>query len=139
MINQKIFAFIVILLNNIFALSCTQKNIDIKNEARSDTLKNTEIKKDTQMARYSLEKNPGDTVHVSKKSEITDEETAIKVAEKAWLAVYGEDIYRKKPFFAELKHGIWIVQGTSPTEKGGVPYAEIRKRDGKILKIEHGK
>ena len=71
---------------------------------------------------------------------VPNAETAIKVAEAIWLPIYGEGIYEKKPFKAELDNGIWIVKGSLPIGmKGGVPYMEIRKKDCKVLKITHGK
>lgn len=65
--------------------------------------------------------------------------TAIKIAEAVWLPIYGDGIYSKKPFMAELRDGIWYVNGTSKDMKGGVPYAEISQRDGCILNVYHDK
>ena len=72
---------------------------------------------------------------------ISNETSAIKVAEVVWLNVYGPEIENDKPFKAKLKDGkIWIVEGTlDPNKLGGVPYIEIQKSDGKILKVIHGK
>jgi hypothetical protein len=71
---------------------------------------------------------------------IPDEETAIKIAEAIWLPIYGETIYTKKPFKAQLENEIWIVQGSIPIgTKGGVPYIEIQKNDCKVLKVTHSK
>lgn len=71
---------------------------------------------------------------------VPNEETAIKIAEAIWLPIYGENIYNKKPFKAELKDNIWIVKGSLPEKMvGGVPYIEIQKSDCKILGVAHGK
>jgi hypothetical protein len=72
---------------------------------------------------------------------IVDSESAIKLAEIVWLNVYGSKIKYNKPFKAILKDGkIWVVEGTlSDNTLGGVPYIEIQKSDGKILKVTHGK
>lgn len=71
---------------------------------------------------------------------VPDEETAIKIAEAVWLPIYGENVKDEKPFHASLKNdSIWIVEGTLHTELGGVARAEIQKRDGKILRVIHGK
>lgn len=72
---------------------------------------------------------------------VPNERTAIKIAEKKWLSIYGEKIYSKKPFVATLSENgkVWYVKGTLHTQKGGVPYIEIRKVDGKVLKISHSK
>ena len=73
---------------------------------------------------------------------------AMRVAEAVWVPIYGEEnIVRQRPFHAELKKGIWQVSGgsgpalgdRSAPRVGGVAYIEIRKRDGKILKVTHGK
>lgn len=72
---------------------------------------------------------------------LNNEEDAIKMAEKEWFKIYGENIYKKKPFIAELKNdSIWIIKGTLPEDyDGGVPLAEINAINCKILKITHSK
>jgi len=62
--------------------------------------------------------------------------TAIKIAEAIWYPIYGNKIYTKKPFKASLKKNIWIVEGSLPANsEGGIPYIEIQKKDGKVLKV----
>lgn len=74
---------------------------------------------------------------------VPDENTAIKIAIAVWIPIYGKKIKRKKPFVATLnEEGVWVVKGSlrgGKLMKGGVPYAYIRKSDGKILKIIHTK
>lgn len=70
---------------------------------------------------------------------VATEQTACQIAEAVWLQVYGDVIYNSRPFNATLKDSVWIVQGTLHFERGGTPYMEISKRDGKILKIVHYK
>ena len=72
---------------------------------------------------------------------IPDEITAIKIAEDIWLPIYGKSIYRKKPFIVKLiDNSVWVVKGTLKARKvGGVPYIEIQKCDGKVLKVTHSK
>lgn len=72
---------------------------------------------------------------------VPNAETAIKIAEAVWLPIYGEDIYRKKPFKAALKDSTWIVTGSLPQGLflGGVPRTEISKDTGCILHVSHGK
>ena len=49
-------------------------------------------------------------------------------------------IAQKKPFHATLKDGIWMVEGSLPKGwVGGVPEAEIAQKDGRILRVSHGK
>jgi hypothetical protein len=78
--------------------------------------------------------------YIPKSGFVPNKITAIKIAETIWLPIYGERIYRKKPYTVKLKNGVWIIEGTLPTNsKGGVPYIEIQKTDGKILKVMYGK
>ena len=73
---------------------------------------------------------------------VPDEETAIRIAEAIWLPIYGEGIYEKQPFVADYDwiSGCWKVEGTLPENMlGGVPEAQIRKSDGKIVFVFHGK
>lgn len=71
---------------------------------------------------------------------VPDETTAIRIAEAVWLPIYGEDIYSKKPFAAQLKDNIWFIRGSLPEGwKGGVPECEISKDTGEILRVSHGK
>ena len=71
---------------------------------------------------------------------VPNAETAIKIAEAVWLPIYGDEIYKYKPFKADLiQDTIWKVYGTVYTDKGGSPIAEIQKSDCKILSIYHEK
>lgn len=81
------------------------------------------------------------TQYVPKDGFIPDKETAVKVAEAVWLPIYGSTIYNSRPFKATLSDStVWIVEGTlKKNYKGGVPYLEIQKADGKILKVNHSK
>jgi len=74
--------------------------------------------------------------YIPKSGFVPNEVTAIKIAEAIWFPIYGDRIFRKKPYIVKLKNNIWIVEGTlSPKSKGGVPYIEIQKKDGKVLKV----
>jgi len=77
---------------------------------------------------------------------VPNEETAIRIAEAVWIPIYGkEKIEGEKPFRARLQDGVWTVVGTLPRRKngrrtaGGVAIAEIAKRDGRVLRVSHGK
>lgn len=71
---------------------------------------------------------------------VPNEETAVKVAEAILYPIYGEDIYRQRPFIATLENEIWVIEGSLPKGmKGGVAYIEIQKKDCKVLKVTHGK
>jgi len=72
---------------------------------------------------------------------VPDAETAIRIALAVWEPIYGrEQIERQKPYRATLQNGVWVVAGSLPPGwRGGVAVAEIAKRDGKILRVSHGK
>ena len=89
------------------------------------------------------------------KSYVPNSETAIKIAEAVWLPIYGNGIYDKTPFIAELEgDSIWHVYGTLTQPKdyidkngdtvitlreGGVPEFFLYKSDGRIIQVSHGK
>ena len=71
---------------------------------------------------------------------VPDEETAIKIAKAIWLPVFGDVINDDDYIYiAVLKNdSIWDVMGTFPRPTLGTgPHLEIRKRDCKILSINH--
>ena len=78
---------------------------------------------------------------------VPDEETAVKIAEAAWLPIYGDAIYDKLPFKARYDDiaEVWYVRGTVPRtlngglQFGGTPEMTIRKEDGQILFVIHSK
>jgi hypothetical protein len=72
---------------------------------------------------------------------LNNKKDAIKLAEKEWLNIYGNLIYSKKPFKAELiNDSIWVVNGSLKFgENGGVPYAEINAKNCKFIVVTHGK
>ena len=73
---------------------------------------------------------------------VQKEETAIRIAEAVWLEIYGDSIYTKIPFVAKYNviAGYWEVEGTlAENMVGGVPYAHIRKKDGKVLYVLHSR
>lgn len=72
---------------------------------------------------------------------VPDEQTAIRIAEAVWIPIYGaSQIESEKPFHAELRGGVWTVEGYLPEGMlGGVAVAEISQRDGRIIRVSHGK
>jgi len=71
---------------------------------------------------------------------VPNKETAIKIALAVWLPIYGNVIYREKPYTAELKGEVWVVEGSlKKGEVGGVALIVIQKKDGKIIRVYHGK
>ena len=67
--------------------------------------------------------------------------TAARIAAAVWAPIYGERrVESQRPLRAALRRGIWTVTGTLPPgSAGGVALAEIAKRDGRILRVSHGR
>jgi hypothetical protein len=72
---------------------------------------------------------------------VPDERTAILIAEAVLMPIYGvEEIKQERPFKATLSSGVWTVVGSLPAGSiGGVAIVEISKRDGRIVRVSHGK
>jgi hypothetical protein len=80
------------------------------------------------------------TGYIPKNGFVPDKITAIRIAIAVWLPVYGEIIYKEKPYSAYLKDGVWIVKGSIPKGNvGGVAMIAIQKKDGKIITMIHSK
>jgi hypothetical protein len=79
--------------------------------------------------------------YMPKEGNVPTEEVAIKIAVAVWEPIYGaKQIEGEKPYHATLDDGVWTVEGTLPEGmKGGVALAEIAKKDGRILRVIHGK
>lgn len=70
---------------------------------------------------------------------VPNEATAISIASAVLGPIYGlDEIDKQKPFSAELKSGVWVVQG-SMESRTGVAEVSISKRTGTILRVVHGK
>ena len=72
---------------------------------------------------------------------VPDSITAVRIAVAVWSPIYGESQIRgEAPYHARLSDSIWTVEGSLPRGYvGGVAVAEIAKRDGRILRVSHGK
>src|SRR6266567_8600045 len=76
------------------------------------------------------------------KHAVRDGAQAIKIAVAAWEPIYGAAyIADEKPYHASLHSGVWTVTGSLPKgfNKGGVAVAAISEKDGKVIRISHGK
>ncbi len=83
----------------------------------------------------------GEGNYVPEEGYVPNKDVAIKIAVAVWEPIYGvEHIAGEKPYRATLKKDVWTVQGSLPEgSKGGVALAEISKKDGRILRVIHGK
>ncbi|HET7584740.1 MAG TPA: YbbC/YhhH family protein [Gemmatimonadaceae bacterium] len=75
---------------------------------------------------------------------VPDARTAVRIAVAVWSPIYGEDhIAGEAPYQATLHDSVWTVEGTlhcgGPVCLGGVAEAEIARRDGRILRVSHGR
>lgn len=83
----------------------------------------------------------GSTFAVASQKPVPDEATAIALAEKKLIPIYGKkQIQSEEPFRAKLERNTWHVWGYLPLEDvGGVAEIWIDARSGKVLKVTHGK
>jgi NTF2 fold immunity protein len=70
---------------------------------------------------------------------VPDEITAQRIAVAIWLPLYKEKIMLDTPYICHSLDSTWVVQGTLHSGKGGVPYIEILKKDGRVLNVTHTK
>lgn len=72
---------------------------------------------------------------------IPNQVTATRVAEAILIPIYGqEQIESERPFSAQLEGSTWKVEGhLAPGVDGGVAEVWLDKRDGRILRVSHGK
>jgi NTF2 fold immunity protein len=81
---------------------------------------------------------------------IPSSDTAIKIAKRELFNTYGESIFEKEPFTAELEDNkVWLVSGTAKVIKDkktnliishqGVPYIRLSAKDCKVLQVGHTK
>jgi NTF2 fold immunity protein len=77
---------------------------------------------------------------VPEKGFVPDEVTAIRIAEAVLAAIYGDwKIAAERPYHAVLTGGLWSVEGTLHTALGGVALVRLRRQDGAIISVSHGK
>lgn len=72
---------------------------------------------------------------------VPDETTAVRVAEAILTPIYSQTkVESERPFTAKLTGNVWKVTGyLPPGVDGGVAETWIDKRDGRILRVTHGK
>lgn len=70
---------------------------------------------------------------------IPNAEVATQVAVAISTAIYGDGIKQQMPMQVCLVDGVWKIEGTVRSQKGGSVYLEINKKDGKINFICHSK
>lgn len=83
--------------------------------------------------------------YVPPKGFVPDENTATTIARAVLIPIYGERTIRdEEPLTAKRQGDIWIVNGTLHCAiahpcVGGVAFVALSAKDGRILKVIHGK
>jgi hypothetical protein len=77
----------------------------------------------------------------NKKEIISDSTTAIDIAEKILFKIYGrENIENQRPYETYKIKNYWSISGTLPQGMmGGTFLIIMDARDGRIIRISHGK
>lgn len=77
---------------------------------------------------------------------VPSEQTAKTIAESVLIQIYGkENIEKQKPFKVMLKDKTWIIEGSTPADRGGRIYLggvftiHISKLTGEIFFLTHSK
>ena len=72
---------------------------------------------------------------------IKNKETAIAVAEPILFSIYGKkEIVSERPYECYLIDGFWYLSGKLPKDwLGGVFEIIINSKDGRVIKLTHGK
>lgn len=74
---------------------------------------------------------------------VPDEKTATQMAMVIWSAIYGEEQIRSEfPFhIALMDDTLWVIDATvnSKGTTGSAAHLELRKSDGKVLSVGHGR
>lgn len=125
---KSFFKIIFNLLSVLFIFSCT-KNREIFKE--NNNLKHAESElKNTLIKNAVL---PDKVIQYS--------QTAVDVAENILFNIYGkENIIQQRPYNLNFIDGYYIIEGTLPKNTlGGTFLIIINSKDGKIIKLTHGK
>jgi hypothetical protein len=129
------FRFFIVVLTTILLIGCSKK---------TDT---NSIEECSQQFDYVINNNLSSSdysdieSYFPKEGIVPTAEIAVRIAESVLYNIYGkEHIEEEKPFFVNLENDIWLIEGRLEDDyKGGVAYIEIRKSNGEILKVTHGK
>ena len=82
------------------------------------------------------------TLHnaIGKDEIITNEKTAISIAEPLLFSVYGkENIIKQRPYKIGKVQNYWVVSGSLPKPQiGGVFEIIIDSKNGEIIRLTHG-
>lgn len=123
--------YMIILLTNTL-MACGQTESDRTKLGRSHA---------EQELRAALDDDSQPNVIDHKSAIIRDSATAISIAESMLFNIYGKDnITAQRPYETYLIDDHWVISGTLPKDHiGGTFLIIIDSRDGRVIKITHGK
>jgi len=100
-----------------------------------------EIKWEKEIIKNALADKTGRQILVDKV--IPDEQTAIAVAEPILFKIYGKDhILGEKPYNVSFLDAYWLLSGSLPEGDyvvGGTFFIILSEKDGRVIKLTHGK
>ncbi|MEO6979617.1 MAG: YbbC/YhhH family protein [Mucilaginibacter sp.] len=102
-----------------------------------------EIKREKEIIKSALADTTGKQILVDKV--IPDKQTAIAVAEPILFKIYGKNhILGEKPYNVSFLDGYWLLSGSLPERKGyivvgGTFFIILSEKDGRVIKLTHGK
>jgi hypothetical protein len=72
---------------------------------------------------------------------LTDEPTAIALAEVLAVAMYGNSVLKQRPFHIGNRDGVWLLESSFPLslDAGGTAQLGLSKADGSVIWMEHSK
>lgn len=72
---------------------------------------------------------------------ISNSKTAVSVAESILFPIYGKkNIIDQRPYKVNKIDGYWVINGTlSQNKLGGTFLIILNSKDGKVIKLSHGK
>ena len=123
---MRLFLIATFIISQISFSSCSENNSEVKEKPG---FVNASLKPDT---------NEG---YWPESGFIKSDSVAFDYGMSILKSIYGEDVLKQKPFNLSLYNdSIWILEGTLPEGvDGGVAHIEFEKRNGRIIKVNHGK
>lgn len=78
------------------------------------------------------------------KAHSISEKQALQIAEQKLVKTYGKGVLDQRPFITSLDQDVWTFTGTMHCPegevcKGGVAQIQVSAKNGKVLKLTHGK
>lgn len=139
--NKKMKSFLKIILSLsfftfAFSYSKAQKE-------QTETINNSQVFKENNDLKHAESelKNALINNEILPDKVIPDSQTAVDVAEIVLFNIYGkENIIQQRPYNLNLIDDYYIIEGTLPKNTlGGTFLIIINSKDGKIIKLTHGK